>query len=92
MIFRQIPSFDDARNSFNKKRNELNDIRQVIAFNHDKKRAAKELAVLDDEGWRQRFRNAKGALMPEMQDLHTQRVIKRDLVNEYDRLTGRTGR
>ncbi|MBD8454095.1 hypothetical protein [Serratia rubidaea] len=86
MIFRQIPSVDDARNSFNKKRNELNDIRQAIAFTHDKKRAAKELAVLDDEGWRQRFRNAKGALTPEMQDLHTQRVIKRELVNEYDRL------
>jgi len=41
---------------------------------------------MDDNGWRVLFRKARGALTPEMQDLHTQRIIKRELVNEYDGL------
>jgi hypothetical protein len=76
-LLQQQPGFDDARNGFYKKKTELNDIRQVIATTHDKKRAAEEQAVMDDKGWRKRFRKAKGELTPEMQDLHTQRIIKR---------------
>ncbi|MGP2801705.1 hypothetical protein QRD25_00380 [Serratia marcescens] len=85
-LLQQQPGFDDARSSFYKKKTELNDIRQVIATTHDKKRAAEEQAFMDDKGWRKRFRKAKGELTPEMQDLHTQRIIKRELVNEYDGL------
>ncbi|MEQ5973484.1 hypothetical protein U2J09_19350 [Serratia liquefaciens] len=85
-FLQQQSGFDDARNGFYKKKTELNDIRQVIAVTHDKKRAAEEQAVMDDKGWRKRFRKEKGALTPEMQDLHTQRIIKRELVNEYEGL------
>ncbi|CAI2515901.1 Uncharacterised protein [Serratia liquefaciens] len=85
-FLQQQSGFDDARNGFYKKKTELNDIRQVIATTHDKKRAAEEQAVMDDKGWRKRFRKAKGELTPEMQGLHTQRIIKRELVNEYDGL------
>ncbi|MFP7610087.1 MULTISPECIES: hypothetical protein [Serratia] len=87
-FLQQQSGFDDACNGFYKKKTELNDIRQVIASTHDKKNAAAEQAVMDDKGWRKRFRKAKGALTPEMQDLHTQRIIKRELVNEYDGLLG----
>ncbi len=87
-FLQQQSGFDDACNGFYKKKTELNDIRQVIATTHDKKNAAAEQAVMDDKGWRKRFRKAKGALTPEMQDLHTQRIIKRELVNEYDGLLG----
>ena len=85
-FLQQQSGFDDARNGFYKKKTELNDIRQVIATTHDKKRTAEEQAVMDDKGWRKRFRKAKGELTPEIQDLHTQRIIKRELVNEYDGL------
>lgn len=34
---------------------------------------------------------AKGELTPEMQDLHTQRIIKRELVNEYHGLLAELG-
>lgn len=85
-FLQQQPGFDDACNGFYKKKTELDDIRQVIASTHDKKNAAAEQAVMDDKGWRKRFRKAKGALTPEMQDLHTQCIIKRELVNEYEGL------
>lgn len=85
-FLQQQPGFDDACNGFYKKKTELDDIRQVIASTHDKKNAAAEQAVMDDKGWRKRFRKARGALTPEMQDLHTQRIIKRELVNEYEGL------
>ncbi len=58
-LLQQQPGFDDARSGFYKKKTKLNDIRQVIATTHNKKRAAEEQAVMDNKGWRKQFRKAQ---------------------------------
>lgn len=80
------PSLEEARTAYQEKKAELDDIIEVIKATQEKKRAAEEQCAFEHNDWRKTFRLSRGTLTQDLQDQHTQRVIQRELANEYEGL------
>ncbi|VXD08835.1 Phage capsid and scaffold protein [Enterobacterales bacterium 8AC] len=85
-LLKRQPGLDEARTTYDEKKAELDDINQVIKATQEKKRTAEEQCAFEHNDWRKTFRLSRGTLTPDLQDQHTQRVIQRELVNEYEGL------
>ncbi|OKP27163.1 hypothetical protein [Serratia fonticola] len=85
-LVKKQPGLEEARAAYQEKKAELDDIIEVIKATQEKKRTAEEQCAFDHNDWRKTFRLSRGTLTQDLQDQHTQRVIQRELVSEFEGL------
>jgi len=64
----------------------LNDIGQALTRCKKDLEATQEKSKEDETSWRSRFRSLRGEITNDMKQEHTQRIVQRELAQEYSAL------
>ncbi|WAT06449.1 hypothetical protein O1V64_10860 [Rouxiella badensis] len=75
--------FEEMKSVHTQEMLKLNDIGQALARCKKDLEATQEKSKEDETSWRSRFRSLRGEITNDMKQEHTQRIVQRELAEEY---------
>ncbi|MGA7585117.1 MAG: capsid protein, partial [Rouxiella badensis] len=78
--------FEEMKSVHTQEMLKLNDIGQALARCKKDLEATQEKSKEDETSWRSRFRSLRGEITNDMKQEHTQRIVQRELAQEYSAL------